>query len=165
MSKAHSKYALRSSIMLGLLAICARSGASAAQERDPASVAASRQGSSSSAMSIPASMRGRWGLTLEDCNTWSGGARGLLTILAARVIFHGKTGVLAGIAAKTDASLRASFDMTGEIFGMNGENTGKLRNWERDMSFTLEENGARLIRREQGPDSMKGIAVYLRCPD
>ncbi|WP_239804923.1 hypothetical protein [Croceicoccus hydrothermalis] len=101
-------------------------------------------------MAIPASMRGRWGMTRNDCDGPASVAKGLLTIETNRLTFYESVGTLADVRERSDDYLRAEFAFEGE--GME---------WRRDM--TLLREGDTLLRRESGPDAMRGQQRYMRC--
>ncbi|QQN73200.1 hypothetical protein [Croceicoccus sp. YJ47] len=101
-------------------------------------------------MAIPASMRGRWGLTRNDCDGPASVAKGLLTIETNRLTFYESRGTLADVTERSDDYLRAMFAFVGE--GME---------WRRDMM--LRREGDVLLRREFGPDAMRGDERYMRC--
>ena len=100
--------------------------------------------------SIPSAMRGRWGMTLADCDGPGGGAKGLLTIEPDRLTFYESSATLVDVTERSDDYLRGAFAFVGE--GME---------WRRDMMLLRE--GDVLLRREFGPDAMRGGQRYMRC--
>lgn len=107
----------------------------------------------STAMAIPAAIRGRWGLIPADCTSTRGDAKGLLTIDPTTLKFYESRGTLATIAEQSDTRIRASFTFSGE--GMT---------WSRDEVLDVRDGGKTLIRREYGDDAQPGPFKYARCP-
>ena len=104
--------------------------------------------------SIPAAFRGRWGLTANDCDPAQADiAKGLMAVSADRLEFYESVGTLDNVQSATSTRLVAAFDFTGEG-----------QEWERDMTFELEDNGAVLVRRESGANAMPDPLRYERCP-
>ena len=101
---------------------------------------------------IPAALRGRWGLVPADCEPGRPDAKGLLVIGPTTLEFYESVGTLEDIEAATTDSLRADFAFTGE--GME---------WQRDLLLRVEDGGAALVRREYGPDAAPEPFRYARC--
>ena len=121
---------------------------SAAPIATPSSEAAADQAE----MSIPAALRGRWGLVAADCTSTRGDAKGLITIGATSIKFYESVAKLAKVAQRSETALRASFAFTGE--GME---------WKRDMTLALQPGGKVLIKQEFGEDAPPGPYKYARC--
>ena len=101
---------------------------------------------------IPAALRGRWGLVPADCEPGRADAKGLLVIGPTRLEFYESVGTLKDIEAAGADSLRADFAFTGE--GME---------WQRDLLLRVEDGGEALVRREYGPDAEPEPFRYARC--
>ena len=102
--------------------------------------------------SIPAALRGRWGLVAADCTTKRGDDKGLITIGATTIKFYESVAKLAKVAQRSETALRASYAFTGE--GME---------WKRDMTLALQPGGKVLIKQEFGADAPPGPYKYARC--
>ena len=120
----------------------------------PASVAtpATEASADQAEKSIPAALRGRWGLVAADCTSTRGDAKGLLTIGADSIKFYESVAKLAKVTQRSDTALKASFAFSGE--GME---------WKRDMTLALQPGGKVLIKQEFGEDAPPGPYKYSRC--
>ena len=101
---------------------------------------------------IPAALRGRWGLVQADCTSTRGDAKGLLTISDTQLRFYESRGTLRDIAESDASRLVADFDFMGEG-----------QTWQRRMILDAQDGGETLIRREQGADAMAGPLRYRKC--
>jgi len=102
--------------------------------------------------SIPEQFRGRWGLTVNDCQPGRSDAKGLLTIDDRRLIFYESRGVLDRVDDWTPVNtFTANYGFQGE--GMN---------WER--LITLQRFGKTLHRTEQGGEEGPVDLTYTACP-
>lgn len=104
------------------------------------------------ASTIPAAIRGRWGLTLADCEPGRDDAKGLLTITADKLDFYESVGTLDDVKELGESRIRAEFDFVGEG-----------QEWQRDMTLEAREGGTVLIRREDGVDAAPGDFRYTKC--
>lgn len=99
---------------------------------------------------IPEQFRGRWALVPADCKG-DAAAKGLLVINDARLTFYESRGTLDRIDAWEPANrFTANYGFSGE--GMN---------WERVI--TLERNGPKLRRTEEGGEEGPVDLTYTRC--
>ena len=101
---------------------------------------------------IPATIRGRWGLVSADCTSTLGDAKGLLTIGANKLEFYESVGILGTVDERSTTRIKASFSFNGE--GMK---------WQRDMILDAQEDGKTLLRREYGEGAASGPFKYTRC--
>ena len=127
--------------------------ANQAVEADDANVAAPATNTVASAKptNIPEQFRGRWALVPADCKG-DAAAKGLLVINDARLTFYESRGTLDRIDAWEPANrFTANYGFSGE--GMN---------WERVI--TLERNGPKLRRTEEGGEEGPVDLTYTRCP-
>ena len=104
------------------------------------------------ASTIPAAIRGRWGLVPADCEPGRDDAKGLLTITADKLEFYESVGTLDSISEARPTRIRAAFDFEGE--GMT---------WQREVVLDVQDGGATLIRREYGADAAPGPFRYAKC--
>ncbi len=104
------------------------------------------------AASIPAAVRGRWGLVPADCTSTRGDAKGLIQVSAQDIRFYESVARLGTVKERSSDSIRANWAFTGE--GMN---------WTRDLSLTVQNGGNRLVRREYGEDALDGALTYTKC--
>lgn len=104
------------------------------------------------AEAIPVALRGRWGLTANDCDPTRADNKGLLTISADSLEFYESVGRLDSIEEADPTRISAGFDFTGE--GMS---------WERDVVLDVQDGGETLIRREYGEDAAPGPFRYSKC--
>ena len=96
---------------------------------------------------IPASLRGRWGMTPGDCTSTRGDNKGLLVVTAEGMKFYESRATPAGELKTTGTSASGDFNFTGE--GMT---------WKKYEALEIQNN--KLVRTESGP--MKSFA-YARC--
>lgn len=96
---------------------------------------------------IPASLRGRWGLTPMDCTSTKGDAKGLLIVSPADLVFYESRAVPAHNAQTGTDSISGDFDFTGE-----GQTWTKFE--------ALELKGRELVRTESKPVAS---FTYARC--
>ena len=102
---------------------------------------------STAAVTIPAVLHGRWGLTPADCTTTRGDAKGLLVISAGELRFY-ESRAVPGNDAETDGdSINGRFNFTGE-----GQNWSKFE--------ALKLSGAKLTRTETNPAAS---FTYAKC--
>ena len=101
---------------------------------------------------IPVALQGNWGMVPADCTSTRGDNKGLLRISATTLQFYESLARLGSIKNRTDTSLRADFEFSGE--GMT---------WSREES--LSASGDKLIRSEKGGDEpgSGGPFTYTRC--
>jgi len=132
--------------------IAAESEATASPAEAAAPTGTATPSPAPSAATIPAAIRGRWGLVVADCTSTRGDAKGLLTIDGTTLRFYESVGTLAEVKEATGTRIRATFDFTGE--GMT---------WQRDETLDVEDDGQTLIRREYGEDAAPGPFRYTRC--
>jgi len=101
---------------------------------------------------IPVAMQGNWGLVPADCTSTRGDAKGLLRISATTLTFYESVGKLGSIKDRSDTSIRADFEFSGE--GMT---------WNREE--TLSASGNKLTRTERGGDEpgSGGPFTYTKC--
>ena len=114
--------------------------------------AAAEAGVGQGSATIPAAIRGRWGLVAADCTSTKGDAKGLLTIGPADLRFYESHGVLARIRERDAARIVADYKFSGE--GMT---------WDRLMQLTTENGGRTLVRRDYGEGAEGGPLRYSRC--
>jgi hypothetical protein len=101
---------------------------------------------------IPDVLRGRWGLTAEDCTSTRGDAKGLLEIGDTQLRFYESRGTLRTITEQNESRIAAEFDFEGEG-----------QSWQRLVILDTEDGGRSLARREAGADAMKETLHYRRC--
>lgn len=101
---------------------------------------------------IPAAIRGRWGLHARDCTSVHGDAKGLMEISASAISFYESRGDLIRIGDRQPTHIRADFAFSGE--GMT---------WQQDMSLDMQRDGRTLIRRDFGEGSSSKNLRYTRC--
>jgi len=101
---------------------------------------------------IPDVLRGRWGLTAEDCTSTRGDAKGLLEIGDTQLRFYESRGTLRTITEQSESRIAAEFDFEGEG-----------QTWQRLVILDTEDGGRTLSRREAGADAMKETLHYRRC--
>ena len=102
---------------------------------------------SNSTATIPARLRGRWGLSPEDCTSTRGDAKGLLVIGDRELRFFESTSIPAGNVEASDDHFSADFAFSGE--GMN---------WTKFQSLELQDG--KLVRTESTP---MASYTYARC--
>ena len=96
---------------------------------------------------IPGALRGRWGLSPEDCTTTRGDAKGLLEITADQLRFYESR-------ATPSAKVQTSADSLSGNFAFTGEG----QSWTRYETLQLQKD--KLIRTERDP--MESF-IYVRC--
>ena len=101
---------------------------------------------------IPAALRGRWGLVAADCTSTRGDAKGLITISADSLRYYESVAKLGTVTARSATSLAAGFAFSGE--GME---------WQRDMTLKLQDGGKALVKQEFGADAVPGPLTYRHC--
>ncbi|SMF78619.1 hypothetical protein [Allosphingosinicella indica] len=101
---------------------------------------------------IPAALRGRWGLVAADCTSTRGDAKGLLRIAADTIRFYESRAKLGRVVERDRSRIVADFDFEGEG-----------QTWERRLTLDGQDGGKTLIRRDQGDDAMPGPLRYTRC--
>ena len=101
--------------------------------------------------SIPAAIRGRWGLAAADCTSTRGDAKGLLTIDATNLRFYESHGELVRVREHAANRIVADYKFSGE--GME---------WDQQMLLDLRGDGKTLIRRDYG-EGASGPMRYTRC--
>ncbi len=111
-------------------------------QRSPASASATE-----AAATMPAELRGRWGMTPEDCTSTRGDAKGLLVIGARGMRFYESRAVPTGNVQSSADSFSADFAFTGE--GMS---------WTRFQTLQLQDG--KLVRTESTP---MASYTYARC--
>lgn len=100
---------------------------------------------------IPAGLRGRWGLVAEDCTSTQGDAKGLIVVDATTIKFYESLAMLEEVKQASETSFLAHFTFVGEG-----------QTWKVDEQLDLREDG-RLVRTEQGEGAMAGPLVYSAC--
>ena len=100
-----------------------------------------------SAATIPAQLRGRWGLNPADCTSTAGDAKGLLIVGDRELRFFESVSRPAGNVESGDDHFSADFSFTGE--GMN---------WTKFQSLQLQDG--KLVRTESTP---MASYTYARC--
>lgn len=101
---------------------------------------------------IPASLRGRWGLVPADCTSTRGDAKGLLTVGADRLTFYESVATLRTVSDRRDDGVKASFAFSGEG-----------QSWDLDVTLTSPDGGKTLVRKDTGPDGAPGPLTYTKC--
>ena len=101
---------------------------------------------------IPAALRGRWGLVAADCTSIRGDAKGLMTIGADSLRYYESVAKLSKVTERSATSLAAGFAFSGE--GME---------WQRDMTLKLQDGGKALVKQEFGADAVPGPLTYRHC--
>ena len=101
---------------------------------------------------IPAALRGRWGLSPADCDGGAA-AKGLLTIDATTLRFYESRGILVRVVEGGPTRIRGDFAFTGKGVA-----------WRRGQILDAQDGGATLVRRETGPDATPGPLRYRACP-
>ncbi len=118
----------------------------------PAPSANATNAVASAARAIPVLLRGRWGLTAEDCTSTRGDAKGLLEIGETQLRFYESRGTLGTISQQDEARIIAEFDFEGEG-----------QTWQRLVTLDSDDGGRTLSRHEAGADAMEGTLRYRRC--
>ncbi|TMV90475.1 hypothetical protein FGG78_12675 [Thioclava sp. BHET1] len=106
-------------------------------------------------MQLPQEMRGRWGLTANDCTARHealGDNKGLITIGPRTITFYESRATLRSISERAADRVDATFDVSGE--GME---------WTREMVLEVQDGGRMLIRRDLGADAQPGALRYMAC--
>ncbi|WP_182466817.1 hypothetical protein [Sphingomonas gilva] len=103
-------------------------------------------------VTIPAQLRGRWGLTPADCTSTRGDAKGLLRINRDTLRFYESRGTLARVIERDRSRIVAEFAFTGEG-----------QTWTRRVLLDGQDRGRTLVRREYGEDAMPGALRYRKC--
>lgn len=101
---------------------------------------------------IPAAIRGRWGLVPADCTSTRGDAKGLLTIDATSLRFYESHGSLVRIRERDADRIVADYRFSGEG-----------QEWDRLMLLDSQDGGKALIRRDYGEGAAPGAMRYTRC--
>lgn len=104
------------------------------------------------ASTIPAGLRGRWGLVPADCTSTRGDAKGLMIVDASTLRFYESVGTMQRGTSEGPLSLDGSFAFTGE--GMN---------WSREVSLVSHDGGNSLDFKDSGADSAPSSRTYTRC--
>lgn len=104
------------------------------------------------ATTIPASIRGRWGMVPNDCTSKLGDAKGLLTVSAGELKFYEAIAKIGKVKEADDSRIRATFKYSGEG-----------QTWTQDVVLDAQDGGKTLIRRDYGPDALPGPQKYTRC--
>ena len=99
------------------------------------------------AASIPAVLRGRWGLSPEDCTSTRGDAKGLLIVGPVDLRFYESRAVPAPDAEAATDSISGNFSFTGEG-----------QTWTKYQALLLK--GEELVRTESNP---MASFTYARC--
>ena len=99
------------------------------------------------AAAIPAALQGRWGLTLRDCTSTLGDAKGLLIVSRDELRFYESRAV-------PSPGVETSQDSVSGNFAFSGEG----QQWEKYE--TLELQDGKLIRAERNPVASFS---YVRC--
>ena len=113
----------------------------------PAGAATPVTASPTGAISIPAAVQGRWGLTPRDCTSDLGDAKGLLVVNSSELRFYESRAVPAGDVETSDDSVSGTFNFTGEG-----------QTWSRYEA--LEVDGSKMKRTERDPLASFN---YARC--
>lgn len=123
-------------------------------EPDPSEppIADPEPGIGSGDRTIPAAVRGRWGLVAADCTSTRGDAKGLLTIDATNLRFYESHGKLARVRERDANRIVADYKFSGEG-----------QEWDRLMLLDAQDGGKTLIRRDYGEGSAAGPLRYTRC--
>ena len=101
----------------------------------------------STAVVIPASLHGRWGMTPGDCTSTRGDAKGLLLVSADGLKFYESV-------AKPSGELKISGDSASGDFAFTGEGM----TWKKFEALELQDN--KLVRTESDP---MASFTYARC--
>ena len=99
------------------------------------------------AISIPESLRGRWGLTPADCTSTKGDAKGLLIVAADKLSFYESRAVPGPDAQSSTDSISGHFQFSGE--GLT---------WSKYEALKLQNR--KLIRTEANPTASFS---YAKC--
>lgn len=103
--------------------------------------------------SIPAGLRGRWGLVPADCTSTHGDAKGLMEVGATTLTFYESRAKLGQVRESGAERIRATYSFNGEG-----------QEWTQDVELRSWEGGKKLIRQDRGPDALPGPLTYIRCP-
>ncbi len=130
-------------------------GSASADGSAPANVAApggrapltSGDTASAAGSAIPAKLQGRWGLTPADCTSTRGDAKGLLVVSSDGLRFYESQARPVRNVKRTDDSISADFDYTGEG-----------QEWTKFQTLKLESQ--LLVRTESSPMASFN---YVRC--
>ena len=96
---------------------------------------------------IPASLKGRWGMTPADCTSTRGDAKGLLVVSGDMLKFFESQ-------AKPAADVKSSADSVSGNFAFTGEGM----RWSKYQALELQEG--KLVRTESSP---MASYTYARC--
>ncbi|WP_406720248.1 hypothetical protein RPE78_07965 [Thioclava litoralis] len=102
---------------------------------------------------IPAGFQGRWGMSLNDCTSTKGDAKGLMTVSADTLTFYESRGVLTEPQEQSATKLAGLFDFTGEG-----------QSWSYHEILELKDKGQTVIRTETGDGAAPAPLRYTRCP-
>ncbi len=101
----------------------------------------------STAVAIPATLHGRWGLSPGDCTSTRGDAKGLLIVAADGLKFYESRAVPTSRVTTAPDSISGDFAFTGEG-----------QSWTRFEALERRRDG--LVRTERNPDSS---FTYAKC--
>ena len=99
------------------------------------------------AITIPAALHGRWGMTPADCTSTKGDTKGLLVVSGDRLTFYESRAVPARNVSASNDSIGGDFLFTGE-----GQSWSKFE--------TLQLKKDKLVRTESSP---MASFTYARC--
>ena len=127
--------------------------ATSAASDAPSAEAVPKPAATTLAGSIPAGLRGRWGLVPADCTSTHGDAKGLMEVGATTLTFYESRAKLGQVRESSAERIRAEYSFNGEG-----------QEWTQDVELRSWEGGAKLIREDRGPDALPGPLTYTRCP-
>jgi hypothetical protein len=133
-----------------------RAGGAAALALAPASCgspAADAPAPPAAADAMPAAMRGRWGLTADDCAPAPPRREGLIEVEATGMRFHESRARLREVAEIGPRRIVAAFEYRGEG-----------RTWVLRERYDLMDGDRALVRRDAGRAPRLEADLYLRCP-
>lgn len=101
---------------------------------------------------VPAAIRGEWGINAGDCFGDRGAAKGLMTVGANSLRFYEAVATLGVIEVRDADHIRADYLFEGE-----GET------WTQGVDLSLGDDRSVLVRRDFGPDALPEPLEYERC--
>ena len=101
---------------------------------------------------IPEALQGRWGLVEADCDPSRSDAKGMMEVTTDGLDFYESRATLSRSVQRSDQTLRAVFDFSGEG-----------QSWSREVRLDLADGGETLEREDLDGELEGETLVYTRC--